>query len=71
MRRILKVFYPNLVTNKEILRRAGQIDVIEEITDRKWRWIGHIARKPPQHITRQILTWLQTGRIPRGRPRQT
>jgi hypothetical protein len=37
MRRILRVFYPNLVTNREILRRAGQIDVMEEITDRKWR----------------------------------
>ena len=71
LRRILRVFYPNLVSNRDILRRTEQKDIMEEVIDRKWRWTGHIARKPPEHLTRQALTWRQRGRRPRGRPRQT
>ena len=71
LRRILRVFYPNLVSTAEILRRTGQRDVVIDITDRKLRWIGHVARKPAQHITRQAFNWHQTGRRKRGRPSQT
>ena len=28
----------------------------------KWRWIGHILRKPPETITRQTITWNPQGR---------
>ena len=71
LRRILRVFYPNLVRNEEILRRTEQIDIIEEQTDRKWRWIGHMARKHPGHITKQAFEWKLGGKRRRGRPRQT
>jgi hypothetical protein len=33
LRRILRVFYPNLVSNEEILR-TEQTDIMEELTDR-------------------------------------
>jgi hypothetical protein len=35
LRRILGIFYPNLVRNAEVLRRSCQRDVITEIVDRK------------------------------------
>jgi hypothetical protein len=40
-------------------------DTIEENTDRKWRRVGHIARRPPQHLTRRVR------KEHRGGPRQT
>ena len=57
IRRILRVFYPNLVSNEEILRRSGQRDIVLDIIDRKWRWIGHMARKPAENLTRQAFAW--------------
>ena len=71
LRRIMKVFYPNLVSNAEILRRSGQRDIVNEITDKKWRWVGHMARKHPEHLTCQAFNWQPVGRRRRGRPRQT
>ena len=70
LRRILKIFYLNLVSNKEVLRRAGQTDILVDIVERKWRWVGHIARRDPQHLTRQALSWQCQGTRRRGRPRQ-
>jgi hypothetical protein len=60
-----------LVSNKEILRKTGQQDVILNITDRKWQRMGHMARKPAQHLTIQAFGWQPTGRRHRGGPRQT
>jgi hypothetical protein len=71
LRRILRIFYPNLVSNVEVLRRAGQRDIILEIVERKWRWIGHIQRKDDPHLTKEAFTWSREGRRKRGRPRTT
>jgi hypothetical protein len=62
------VYYPNLMSNVEVLRRTGQQDMVTDITDRKWRWIGHMAMKHAQHLTRQAFEWHRTGRRGRGRP---
>ena len=42
-----------------------------EIKKRKWRWIGHTLRKPPNTTTRQAITWNPPGKRRRGRPRNT
>ncbi|KAI8519143.1 hypothetical protein Bbelb_024000 [Branchiostoma belcheri] len=39
------------------------------IRRRKWRWIGHTLRKPPESITRTALDWNPQGTRKRGRPR--
>ena len=39
-----------------------QLPIENEIKKRKWRWIGHTFRKPPETITRQVIT-----RNPQGR----
>ena len=54
-----------------LYQRTGQKDVVLKIIDRKWRWIGHIARKDPQHLTRQCLSFEMEGIRRRGRPRDT
>jgi len=43
-------------------------DVIKR---RKWRWLGHTLRKPPENITRQSLQSNPQGRRKKGRPRTT
>ena len=70
-RRVLNIYYPNLVSNEEVLRRAGQTDIITDLTKKKWRWVGHVARKEPEHLTRQAFCWRAEGRRRRGRPRLT
>ena len=42
--------------------------VDKEILQRRWRWLGHILRKPPSNITWQALTWNPPGKGKRGRP---
>ncbi|KAK2154978.1 hypothetical protein NP493_2120g00003 [Ridgeia piscesae] len=39
-----------------------QLPIENEIKKRKWRWIGHAPRKPPETITRQAITWNPQGR---------
>jgi hypothetical protein len=35
----------------------GQKHIVLEIVDKKWRWIGHMARKPEEHLTRKAFAW--------------
>ena len=39
-----------------------RLPIENEIEKRKWRWIGHTLRKPPNTITRQAITWNPQGR---------
>ena len=71
LRKILGVFWPETINNKDLWQRTGQLEAEEELKKRKWRWIGHTLRKPPTNITRQALTWNPHGRRKRGRPRNS
>jgi hypothetical protein len=62
------------VRNKDLWQRAYQdgMDLINtQIKKRKWAWIGHTLRKPPNSITRQALKWNPQDKRSRGRPRNT
>jgi hypothetical protein len=62
------------VRNKDLWQRAYQdgMDLINtQIKKRKWAWIGHTLRKPPNSITRQALKWNPQHKGSRGRPRNT
>ena len=52
-------------------KMTKQLPIENEIKKRKWRWIGHTLRKPPNTITRQAITWNLPGKRRRGRPRNT
>lgn len=71
LRRILKIFWPEWVTNADLLQRAGQQPIAAEIRRRKWSWIGHTLRKPETDVARMALTWTPQGTRSRGRPRST
>jgi len=71
MRRILKIRWTDRVTNEELWERAGQEPIQIQISQRKWRWIGHTLRKHQDSVTRQALKWNPQGKRKRGRPKNT
>ena len=71
LRKLLRIHWPEVITNQELWEKTRQTPVKEDITQRKWRWIGHTLRKPDGCITRQALTWNPQGSRRRGRPRNT
>ena len=71
LRRILRIFWPERIRNEELWNRAGQRPIREEITQRRWRWLGHTLRKLRNSITRQSLQWNPQGKRSKGRPRTT
>ena len=71
LRKILRIYWPETISNRELWQRTGQLAAEEEIKRRKWRWIGHSLRKPSTTITRQALTWNPQGKRRRGRPRNS
>ena len=71
LRYILKVHYPKRIRNEILWKKTKQEPIEDEIRKRKWRWIGHTLRKPPETIARQALQWTPQGCRKRGRPAQT
>ena len=71
LRKILKVFWPNRITNLELWEKTNQIPVTQEIKNRKWKWIGHTLRKDDTDITKEALEWNPQGTRKKGRPPNT
>jgi len=45
LRYILRIWWPNIISNKELWKVTGQEDINVEIRKRKFGWIGHTLRK--------------------------
>ena len=45
LRYILRIWWPNITSNKDLRKATGQEDINLEIRKRKFRWIGHTLRK--------------------------
>ena len=71
LRKVLRIFWPNWITNEELWSTTNTKPIEEEIRRRKWKWLGHTLRKDPMSITRQSLRWNPVGRRKRGRPKKT
>jgi len=71
LRKILRIFWPDQVTNNELWKRTKQPKIDLQIRKRKWGWLGHTLRKPMEDITRQALEWNPQGKRGRGRPKNT
>ena len=54
LRYILRIWWPNIISNKDLWKVTGQEDINVEIRKRKFRWIGHTLRK-------------EVGEIPSGK----
>ena len=71
LRKIMNIRWFDEVRNEDLWQRANQDPINTQIKRRKWVWIGHTLRKPPNSITRQALKWNPQDKRSRGRPRNT
>lgn len=71
LRIICRVFWPNRITNERLWEITNQEPIATNIRRRRWKWIGHVLRKPEHAIARQALEWDTNGVRKRGRPRTT
>jgi len=55
LRYILRIRWPNVISNKDLWRITGQEDINLEIRKRKCRWIGHTLRKEDGEIPKAAL----------------
>ena len=71
LRRILRIFWPETISNQELLARCNQDSMGTIIMRRRWKWIGHVMRREEDNITRTALHWTPEGRRRRERPKIT
>jgi hypothetical protein len=71
MRMVLRIRWPDNISNKELRQRTNQKSADVEISQRCWRCIGHTLRKPATNTTRQALRRNPQRKRKRGRPRNT
>ena len=71
LRRILKVFWPNTISNKDLYRRTSTSPISEMIKMRRWKWIGHVHRMGATSIPKIAMRWTPAGKRNRGRPKET
>ena len=68
LRRILKIRWEQRVTNEEIRRRTKINNIVEEVKQRRWRWLGHTLRMERTRHPNRALRWAPPGKRKRGRP---
>ena len=66
---ILRIWWPKIISNKDLWRATGQEDINLEIRKRKFRWIGHTLRKENGEVPKAALLWNAQGSRKRGRPK--
>ena len=71
LRQILKIRWPQTISNNRLWEETNQTPITETISKRKWSWIGHTCRREADNITRQALEWNPQGRRRVGRPKET
>ena len=71
LRKILRIFWPDQITNNELWKCTKQPKIDLQIRKCKWGWLGHTLRKPMEDITRQALERNPQGKRCRWRPKNT
>ena len=71
MRYSLRIFWPQKISNDQLLSQTKQEDIRTLVNRRRWRWIGHVMRKGSNNIARIAMHWTPEGKRSRGRPKTT
>ncbi|VDP42877.1 unnamed protein product [Schistosoma curassoni] len=56
LRKILRIHWPDIISNNLLWERTNQIREEEKIRKKLWRWIGYTLRKAIKCVTKQTLT---------------
>ncbi len=71
LRRICKIYWPDVISNKDLYKRTNSQPVSHEIRNKRFTWLGHVLRMDKSRIPRQTLSWKPGGNRRRGRPKGT
>ena len=69
-RMILRIFWPNVISNKDLFERCGTEPMATILMRRRWRWIGHVTRQEAS-IAKTAMHWTPEGKRKRVRPKIT
>ena len=69
--RVVRIWWPRKISNKELWRQTGQCPIEQEIRQRAWGWIGHTLRRPDKHVVKRALEWNPKEKRKRGRSQHT
>ena len=70
LRNIMRIFWPQIISNKQLFRTTGQDTMSNTLATRRWRWIGHVLRKKDDRVSKTALRWTPVGERKRGRPKK-
>jgi hypothetical protein len=59
-----------LIAYDELWKQTNEIKIAEQITRRRWNWIGHTLRKD-NVIEKETREWKPQGQRKRGRPKRS
>ena len=71
LRYILRIRWPNVISNKDLWRVTDQEDINLEIRKRKFRWIGHTLKIEDGEVSKAALLWNPEGSRKRWRPKNS
>ncbi|GFS20059.1 endonuclease-reverse transcriptase [Elysia marginata] len=71
LRRFLKIFWPNIISNEDLRGRTGLEPLSTIIRERRLRWLRHVCRRPQKSLIRRSQRWTTQGHIRRRRPKET
>ena len=71
IRSILKIYWPEKITNTEARKRAVLEKISTIVQKRRLQWIGHVLRMDNNRNARTALDWAPEGKRKRGRPTET
>jgi len=63
LRYILRIWWPNIISNKDLWKVTREEVINLEIRKRKYRWIGHTLRKEDGEIPKAALLEEPSGKL--------
>lgn len=51
------IYFPGTISKEDLWRETCQLQIKLQIRERKWRWLGHILRKPETTVEKRALDW--------------
>ena len=71
IRRIIKTYWPQRVTNEEVRRRDEMEEISIDIKRRSWKWLGHVLSMDNTRHAKLAVSWTPDCKRKRGRPKET
>jgi hypothetical protein len=56
VKKIMKIFWPNKISNKDLHNITNTKDMETLLIQKRWSWLGHVLRKPSEDMTKVVLS---------------